>query len=216
MDRSESLTMRGSVAAVLFLATLAVLLLPFGAWAEETPTPKPVTITVEGHVLAQRTWSLGAEARDLPGARLQAEIKARRWRIAGRADATGLPGEFVRDKPETFKAIECYLAGAYDLATLPSVLTAGPAAVVGVGISIETQDGIKPTMPKRITAGIGGRVSWSGGWAYVVVGQHQALRGVSAMITWQTRLSDRLFNIGTAAIGSTSYFATMGVGVRFR
>ncbi len=197
---------------------VVALLFPIGAWADEQAVASPPSVSVyfEGLILAQRSWSLGAEPRDLPGARIQAEVRYKRWRAGLRGDATGLPGEFERDKPETFKAVEIYLAGAYDAVSIPELLTAGPAGIVGAGVSLETKEGEKPTMPKALTFGLGARVSWSGGWAIGVVGQHQALRGVAAMVAWQTKISDRVSNIGTVAVGSRAYLATIGVGVRFK
>ena len=206
------------------LATTLLAMAQLVSAQEPTPAPTPTPcdpgkgpcVSVEGWVLAQRTFALGVDPRDLPGGRLQAEVHFKRWRVAARGDATGLQGEFDRNKPETFKAVEAYLAGAYDAINLPNVVTIGPAAAVGAGTSLELRDGEKPSMPKRMTFGLGARVSWPGGWGYVIVGQHQSLRGVAAIATWQIRVSDRVANIGTAAIGARSYFATIGLGVRFK
>jgi hypothetical protein len=202
---------------------LLILLTPRRSRAEEQPTVPPcdpavtVCLTTEGWLLGERTWTLGAEPRELPGARLQVEARFGRWRVAARGDATGLVGEFDRRKPETFQAAEGYLAGAWDWLHVPNAADArvGPAAALGAGISLETKDGAKPTLPKRITAGLGARVSWRQGWAYVVVGQHQALRGVAVIGTWQVRLSDRVAHVGMVALSGNAYVATMGVGVRF-
>jgi hypothetical protein len=71
-------------------------------------------------------------------------------------------------------------------------------------------------MPKRLTAGLGARVSWPGGWVYIVAGQHQALRGVAAIATWQVAANDRVASVGLAAVGSRDWTATTGIAVRFR
>jgi hypothetical protein len=207
-------------AAAVALALLALVAPAAGQDASPPPPCDPavtVCITTEGWVLGERTWSLGAEPRELPGARLQVEARFGRWRVAARGDATGLVGEFDRQKPETFKAAEGYLAGAWDLLHVPAAADArvGPAAALGAGLSLEVKDGQKPTLPKRLTFGLGARVSWRQGWAYVVVGQHQALRGVAVIGTWQVRLSERVAHVGMIAISGNAYVSTIGVGVRF-
>jgi len=208
----------------IYLAILVTLVLFMLAvrrvGAEEVKTPcdpsKTVCFTTEGWILGQRTWSLGAEPRDLPGSRLQAEAHWKRWRFAGRADATGLPGTYEHGKLETVAAIEAHLAASWDALVLPDRATIGPAVAVGTGTPVESQEGVKIETPKRLTAGVGVRVSWPKGWAYGVVGQHQSLRGVAAVVTWQIKAGDRMANIGTVAIAAGGhYVATIGIAVRF-
>jgi hypothetical protein len=204
---------------------LAVLsLLAATAGAQDAPAPVPCDpaarpcLDFEGWMLTARTWTPGgAEPRDLVGGRLQAELRAGRWRWAARGDATGIPGEYERGDWETVRSAEFHVATAYDALRLPGGVTLGPAVGAGAAVGIEQDEaGRRAEMPKRLTAGLGARVSWPGGWVYVVAGQNQALRGVAATATWQVNVSDRVASVGLAAVGSRTWTATTGVAVRFR
>ena len=204
---------------------VAAALLTAPAIAQEPTAAKPpcdpatgFCLGFEGWLLTVRTWTPGgAEPRDLVGARLQAELRHARWRWAVRGDATGIPGEYKTGEWETVRSLEGHAAAAYDALRLPGGVTLGPAAGIGAAIAIERDDaGFKAEMPKGITAGLGARASWPGGWVYVVAGQHQALRGVAAIATWQVAMSDRVASVGLAAVGSKDWTATIGLGVRWK
>jgi hypothetical protein len=205
---------------VLFLALLAAA----PAFAEDQapaapcdPAARPC-LGFEGWLLTVRTWTPGgAEPRDLVGARLQAELRAGRWRWAARGDASGIPGEYSAGKWETVRSVEAHLATAYDALRLPGGVTLGPAIGAGAAVAIEESEaGKRPRLLKRVTAGIGARASWPGGWVYVVAGQHQALRGVAAVATWQVRVSDHVASVGLAAVGSQDWTSTTAIAVRFK
>ena len=183
------------------------------------PTCDPavtVCLQTQGWLLTLRTWTPGGAApRDLVGGRLQSEVRWHRWRWAARGDATGIPGEYRAGQWETVRSLEVHAAAALDALRLPHGIAIGPAAGVGAALVLaHSPDGIVPVLPKAVTAGLGFRASWSGGWLIAVVGQHQALRGVAAVATWEVRLSDRVSTIGQAAVGSRSYTMSTGVGVR--
>lgn len=190
--------------------------------AAPSPAPAPcdpaigACLASESWLVTLRSWTPGGAApRDLVGGRWQAEIRRKGWRWAVRADATGVPGEYRADQWETVRAAELTLASAYDLAHLPGGVTVGPASAIGAAVALEHgPDGARPKTPKSLTAGLGLRAAWPNGWAYLVVGQHQSLRGVAAIWSWQVALSDHVATIGTAACGSRDWLATTGVAVR--
>lgn len=164
------------------------------------------------------TWAPGAEAKSLVGARLQAEARWQRWRWAARGDATGVPGEYEPGKLETVRAAEIHVASAYDALRLPGLATLGPAVAVGAAVALERNDaGMTATLPNALTAGLGFRASWPGGWGYLIGGVNQAFRGFAVTATWQIAVSDRVASIGTVAVAAGgAWTATTGVGVRWR
>lgn len=166
-------------------------------------------------MLGLRSWVTGAQATDLPGTRVQAELRTGRWRWAARGDVYGVAGSYQHGKLETVRSGEVHVAVARDLGAVQGI-TAGPAVAVGSGAALEAKDGLRPRFEKRVTAGIGARVSGPNWWAYAVVGQHRSLRGVAATVTWQARVSDRVANVGLVACGSRACIATTGVAVRWR
>lgn len=181
------------------------------------PATRPC-LGFEGWLLTVRTWTPGgADPRDLVGARLQAEVRWHRWRWAARGDATGIPGEYHQDDWQTVRSVEAHAATAYDALRLPGGVVLGPAVGLGAAVTVERdENGLRATLPKALTAGIGGRASWPGGWAFVVVGQNQALRGVAVTGTWHVAMSERVASVGLVAVGSRDYTATIGVGVRWK
>lgn len=207
-----------------FLLVAALLAAAAPVLAEGPTPPAPCDhatrpcLDFEGWLLTARTWTPGgAEPRELVGGRLQAELRSGRWRWAARGDASGIPGEYSAGEWETVRSVEAHVATAYDALRLPGGVTLGPAVGVGAAVGIEQDEaGKRAEMPKRLTAGLGARVSWPGGWVYVIAGQNQALRGVAATATWQVKVSDRVANVGLAAVGSRTWTATTGVAVRFR
>lgn len=199
------------------------------ALAQDAPVPAPSPAPCDpaagpclgfsGWLLTVRTWTPGgAEPRDLVGARLQAELRHARWRWAVRGDATGIPGEYQQGKWETVRSFEGHAAAAWDALRLPGGVMLGPAAGVGAAVIVERSEatGAKPQLPKGLTAGLGGRASWPGGWIYAVAGQHQALRGFAGTAMWEVHINDRVASVGTAAVGSQDWTMTTGIGVRFR
>jgi hypothetical protein len=203
------------------------LTLAGAAGAQEAPAPAPKPpcdplatpcLGVEGWLLTERSWTPGGAApRDLVGGRLQAEVRYHGWRYAARGDATGIPGEYVQGDWQTVRSIEVHVASAYDALRLPGRVVLGPAAAIGGAVALEHNDaGVAPTLPKRITAGVGFRASWPGGWIYGVAGQNQALRGVAGTFVWQVAINDRVATIGSLAVGPGAYTGTFGAAVRFK
>lgn len=172
---------------------------------------------LEGWMITERHWTPGSDTRDIIGGRLQAEVRWHSWRWSARGDTTGIPGQYQNGKIETVRSLEGHIASSYDAIHLPGSITLGPAVGLGAAVSIDTgPDGNRAVMPKKLTAGIGLRVSSPQGWAYAVVGQHQALRGWAATIVWQIRGSDRVATVGSFAVGSRTWTASTGAAVRFR
>lgn len=204
--------------------TIGTVLLAGSASAQDPQTPAKcdpavaACYTFEGWLITERAWTpTGAEPRDLVGGRLQAEIRWHRWRWAARVDSTGIPGEYQERKLETIRSVEVHAAAAWGPICPAGAVSIGPA--VGIGAAVETETdaaGQRAWMPKRFTGGIGARASGPGWWAYVVVGQNQALRGVAVTAVWQIAVNDRLATVGTAAVGSRTWTATTGVAVRFK
>jgi hypothetical protein len=204
------------------------VLLGTSALAQDAPAPASTPVpcdpaatpclTSEGWLLTERSWTPGgAQPRDLVGARLQAEVRYRGWRWAARGDATGIPGEYREGDWQTVRSIEVHAASAYDAVRLPGGLTVGPAVAIGAAVALEHNAvGVAPKLPKSLTAGLGVRASWPGGWLYAVAGQNQALRGVAGTCVWQIRVSDRVANVGSLAVGPGAYTGTFGAAVRFK
>lgn len=211
------------LAAGGLMCGLAVLAASVAA-AQPAAAPAPcdpavsTCYTVQGWLLTERSWTpSGAAPRDLVGGRLQAEIRHARWRFAGRGDATGIPGEYQQDHPETVRSVEAHVATSWDALRLPAGVTLGPAIGLGAALTIEHDaTGARPVLPKAYTAGVGFRAAAPGFWLIAVIGQNQALHGVAATATWQIAVSDRVANVGSLAIGPKAYSATFGVGVRFK
>jgi len=211
------------------LAPFALLLALVGSASAQDPAPAPspkppcdpaagVCLGVEGWLMTCHTWAPGAEAKSLVGGRLQAEARWHRWRWAVRGDATGVPGEYEPGKLETVRAAEVHVASAYDALRLPGLATLGPAVAVGAAVALERNDaGTTAHLPNALTAGLGLRASWPGGWGYVVGGLNQAFRGFAVTGTWQIAVSDRVASIGTVAVAAGGVWtATTGVGVRWK
>lgn len=202
---------------------LALALLAAPAFAQDAPKPPPCDHLVqpcavfEGWLVTEKIWASNADARTIVGARLQAEVRLKRWRWAVQGDATGVPGEYDQGNVETVRAVTGYVAGAYDLWLLPNDVTFGPAFGAGGDVIIEKNDaGTTAGLPKKLTAGLGARASGKGWWTYVIVGQNQALRGVAATMAWQVKLSDRTASIGNVTAGSTEWVAKTGIAVRWK
>jgi hypothetical protein len=203
---------------------LTLIVLGMAAVANcETPATPPCDpllapcAYIEGWVITERHWSPGAETRDLVGGRIQAEVRYHSWRWSVRGDSTGIPGEYQQGKLETVRSIEVHAAASYDALRLPGGALIGPAIGLGAAVGLDQDKaGERADMPKRFTAGIGLRVSSPQGWCYAVVGQHQALRGIAAVLVWQIKGSDRVASVGSFAVGSRTWVATTGAAVRFR
>jgi len=209
---------------------LAILLLAGGllcgqaVLAAEPAIPAPCDpavrpcLATEGWLITERVWTPGgADPRDLVGGRVQAEVRWHRWRWAARGDATGIPGTYQAGDWRTVRSVEGHVASAFDVLRLPGGVTFGPAAGFGAAVTLEEGLlGAKPTLPKRVTAGLGFRASWPGGFLWAVAGQHQALRGVAGVAVWQVRLSDHVANVGRFAVGANNWTSTIGVAVRLK
>jgi hypothetical protein len=211
----------GSALLELLLAALLLIGLAAttrGQDALEPPCDPAATpcLGTQGWLLTERSWTPGgAQPRDLAGARLQSEVRWRRWRWAARGDATGIPGEYRQGDWQTVRSLEVHVASAYDALHLPAQVILGPAIAVGAAVALEHDaQGVAPDLPKSVTAGIGFRASWPGGWIYGVAGQNQALRGVAGTFVWQIDVNDRVANIGSLAVGPGAYTGTFGVAVR--
>lgn len=198
------------------LAPILALLLQAAPAVSQPQATDPLLAPSYAQVsmLAVSTWATTTDRQDFAGARLEAQLGLGHIGLALRADTTGLAGTFKAGKIETFRAIEVYLACGWHAVSPVPGLVLGPVAATGVGISLELQDGAKPLMPKRASAGLGLRVSWPKGWAYALVGQHQSLRGLAVIATWHLDITDHLAEIGTAACGAQACLATTGVAVR--
>lgn len=213
---------------LLPLALPIALAMPGAAQDAPGPAPSPppapcdpavsVCLSAEGWLMTTHTWAQGTDTRSLVGGRLQAELRWRRWRWAVRGDATGTPGEYEPGKPETVRAAEVHLASAWDALRIPDVATVGPAVAVGAAVALEQNEaGVTPTLPNRLTAGLGLRASWPRGWLYAVAGVNEAIKGFAVTGTWQIAVSDRVASIGTVAVGGNgAWVGTTGVGVRWK
>jgi hypothetical protein len=204
------------------LAVLALIALATPAFSQDVPKPpcdhliQPCAV-FEGWLVTERIWASNAEPRNIVGARLQAEVRLKRWRWAVQGDATGVPGEYDQGNIETVRVATGYVAGAYDLWQLPGDVNFGPAFGAGGDVVIEKNaEGVTAGLPKRLTAGLGARASGKGWWTYVIVGQNQALRGVAMTTAWQVKLNDRTASIGNVTVGSTEWVAKTGIAVRWK
>jgi hypothetical protein len=181
---------------------------------QATPDPLAVQSSAEVWLWTQSVYAPPAPRRDLAGGRFQGQAGWGRWGFGVRAESIGLPGQYQRDKPETFRAAQLHLAVHRNLIAIPGGITCGPAAIFGAAVALELQDGKPPAMPKAFTGGLGARCSGDGWWTYAVVGQSQALRGVAGIATAHARMSDRLAWVGDFQIGARGYLASIGVAVR--
>jgi hypothetical protein len=170
----------------------------------------------EGWVWAMRYWSPPAEPRDLAGGRVQGMLGVGRWGFALRGDASGMPGEFAVDKIQTFRTIEANIGVHRNLAAAQGIQV-GAAIGAGLAVSLEQgEDGLPPKTPNNFSYGVGGRAAGKGWWVYLMVGQHQALPGFSAICTYQVKISDRTAAVGTMAYGAQQrYIAQLGIAVRW-
>jgi hypothetical protein len=197
---------------------LAAALLAAPAIAQEPEPildPCAVTASADGWVWQQSTWSPGTQRRDLAGGRFQAMLAAGRVGVGIRAEAIGLPGEFNRERTETFRAAQLHLAVHLNTLALEGGITCGPAVLAGAAVALELRDGKAPELPKALTVGVGGRCSGPGWWSYAAVGQHQALPGVAGMATAHARLTDHTAWIGDFAVGSQGrYVASFGIAIK--
>lgn len=193
------------VAALFLMGTLA---------HAQTPDPLAVHSTSEIWVFQQSIFAPPATRRDITGGRFQAIAGFGRWGVGVRAETSGLPGEYVQNKPETFRTGAAYL-GIHRNLIARNGITIGAAALGGAAISLELQNGVSPRLPKAMTVGLGARADGPGWWAYVVVGQYQALKGISMMAAVHAKLTDRTAWVGDFAIGANStYIASFGIAVR--
>jgi hypothetical protein len=206
---------------------LCVLLMAAPAYAQDTP-PAPVKppcdhlvqpcAVFEGWLVTEKIWTSSSEPRTIVGARMQAEVRLKRWRWAVQGDATGVPGEYEQGNAETVRALTGYMAGAYDLWRFPGDINFGPAFGVGGDLIIEKNDaGETANLPKRITAGVGVRTSGHGWWVYAIVGQNQAMPGVCGTAAWQVAINDRVASIGNVSVAASgTWTAKTGVAVRWK
>lgn len=186
----------------LLLTTLFLLGVPVRA---EEPVPcdpqKTVCYTTEAWVIALRHWTPGKDPEDLAGGRGQAELRYHRLRVAGRLDGTASAGEYKQGDLSTVRDIEIHVAVAYDALRLPGNVTLGPMAALGGAIALP-KNGVTASLGRHVTAVLGARASWRGGWAYVGVGAvHPLERGIGVAATWQLKLTERTASVGYAAYG---------------
>lgn len=189
---------------------------------EQVPAPpEPDALAqrsaVEGWIWAERTWAAPAEPKDLAGGRFQALLGVGRWGYAVRADVSGMPGEFDVNKVETFRSAGAYLAVHRNLAALPGGIQIGLTAGGGSAVPLVLPEGSsKPTTAHAATYGAGGRIAGPGWWAYVVIGQNQALPGLSGTVMYQARLSSRTSAVGMFGLGARqTYVGQFGIAVRW-
>lgn len=192
----------------------AVLALAGAAGAQDAPRCDPIAtpcLTTERYVLVLRAWTQGRDPRDLAGGRWQAELRYRHWRLGARLDGTAASGEYRSGDLATVRTVEGHVVVAYDALGLPQGITVGPAIAAGGAVALESQDGIRASLPRAVTAVVGARISWPGGWLIGGAGAVQEFgRGVGAKATWQIRTSDRTVHIGTVSYGRRLVPAVLG------
>ncbi len=192
----------------------ALLILAQAAAPAPAADPLAANTFAQSWAWAMSLWSDAPQRRDLVGGRIQAQVGIGRWGIAARADASGLPGEFQPNQPSTFRTVEVYVAGHRNLAGVQNVVI-GPTALAGAGVSLETVNGKRPTTPNTATAGVGVRAAGPDWAVYVVVGCHQALRGVSVVAVVHVGMTDRTAWVADGGIGAHgALYARMGLAVR--
>jgi hypothetical protein len=186
---------------------------------EVEPTPAPpadplaTASAAEGWIWAERSWAPPAEAKDLAGGRFQALLGLGRWGVAVRGDVSGLPGTFDVSKTQTYRSAQA-LVGVHRNLYATSGIQLGVAAGFGGAVPLVVEAGERPKMPHTFTAGLGIRAAAPGWWVYATAGQHYAVPGVSGILVYQVRTSERTAAVGTFAVGRTS-FAQFGVAVRW-
>lgn len=213
--------------------------------AEPGSSPGPATTpcdpaqracgTRETWILGLRTWTPGAEARNIAGGRLQLELHRRAWRAATRIDGTTTAGAYRQGDLSTVRDVEAHVAVAYDALRLPDAVTVGPMLAIGAAVVLP-ENKLRASLPRALTAVLGLRASWRDGWAYAGAGSVQEFeRGVGLKVTWQIRQSAHTASVGTVSYGrrwlplevgpegevlspgrsEAGVFAWVGVAVRF-
>jgi len=184
----------------------------------QDPAPKPpcdpaagYCLTTEGYIMVLRAWTQGEEPRNLAGGRGQFELRRRSLRVGGRIDGTATSGQYRQGDLSTIRTVEGHLSIAYDALRLPGGVTLGPAVAAGSAVSLESQDGIRASLPRVMTAVVGARLSWPGGWAQAGAGLVQEFeRGVGFKATWQVKTSERTVHVGTVSYGRRRTPDTLG------
>jgi hypothetical protein len=232
--------------ALAVLLTVGGLLCGPAVLAQDAPQAPPAAtcdhavtpcLTTEGYVLILRAWTQGHEPRNLAGGRGQVELRYRNLRVGGRLDGTAAAGQYRQGDLSTIRTVEGHLSVAYEALRLPGSVALGPAIAAGGAVSLESQDGIRASLPRVMTAVLGARISWPGGWAQGGAGMVQEFeRGLGFKATWQLRTSERTVHIGTVSWGrrrvadvlgpggevampahsTATWFAWIGEGVRFK
>jgi len=190
--------------------------------AEVVPTavvadPLAQKSAAEGWIWAERTWSPPAVPEDIAGGRFQALLGIGRWGVGLRGDVSGMPGKFDVNDVRTFRAAGAYVAAHRNLAALPGGIQFGVTAGGGAAVPLVLPEGsTKPVTAHAATWGAGARIAGPGWWAYLVIGQNQALPGTSGTLMYQVRLSSRTSAVGTFGIGAGQhYVGQFGIAVRW-
>ena len=199
-------------------SALLLLALPALGWAQETAPCDPskrACLTTEGSLLTVTVTSPGVDPKVVPGHRLQAQIRRSGFTVGGRSDFFGITGQYKAGDWKTANTVEAHVAMAYDWA-LPDRIRLGAAVAAGAAVPLGAE---RPTLPSTMTAGIGLRASSPKGWAILIVGKNQQMRGVALTCTWEIPANKALSNVGTFSVGRrledgrsvATYIATMGV-----
>ena len=200
--------------------TVGVLIPLAGSAGAQEPAPAApapcdpatgVCLETEAYIMVLRAWTQGEEPRNLAGGRGQFELRRRALRVGGRIDGTATSGQYRQGDLSTIRTVEGHLSIAYDALRLPGGVALGPAVAAGGAVSLESKDGIRASLPRVMTAVLGARLSWPGGWAQAGAGLVQEFeRGVGWKATWQVKTSERTVHVGTVSYGRRRVPDTLG------
>ncbi len=155
----------------------------------DSADPLAVPTTAESWLLQQRVWSEDARAKDLPGARVNAQLGAGRWGFTTRVEYSGLPSEFDAGRIETVRAAVGYLSARYNVARVAGKVTLAPIAILGAAATLETKDGLRAQLSRRVTVAGGLSVSGDSWTVRPLVGQHHSFPGLALGAAWDVHVA---------------------------